>query len=341
MCFQLVAALVLHSAPQQVLVYLANEPSPTPRELENIKRIAGWLGESSEEGDRILAQGILEDLKVFPEVVATDLGAIRRHGAELSGVVIAHNRLVQSGTVLVARGGEQTPVPILLAPARDGREESNPLANAVNVAAVLDLAAQAFDPSNFEFVVVVESHGDELYAITPRLGLPTEGLTKEALFERVHGADNAFVQRFGIKTSELLDLLVQKRRARGFRTRLLILSSCESTVEMLPSEVPTVLVSKDGLPLLYGAVDFEKVLSSNEPSLDRRALSVLPPAPFEVADPSALPRRRLIARTREVVSVAPYYIPLAVWLVVFFWRRNQDARTQLTGRTTRGGVSRG
>ena len=71
---------------------------------------------------------------------------------------------------------------------------------------MLDLAASHFAPGEYEFVVVLESHENEQYAVTPRLGLPTEGLTEETLLNRVHGADNAFVERYGITTPALLEL---------------------------------------------------------------------------------------------------------------------------------------
>ncbi|MFZ5445941.1 MAG: hypothetical protein ACOZQL_38465 [Myxococcota bacterium] len=325
----LLAVFVLHSAPPQVLVYLANEPAPTATELENITRIAGWLEESTEESDHILAQGIREDLKTFPEVVAADVATIRRHAATLDGVVIAHNQLVKTGNVLIGRGERLETVPISLVQPADGREASNPLANLQNVAAVIELAARAFDPQEFEFVIVVESHGDESYAITPRLGLPTDGLTKDTLFERVHGADNPFIQRYGVKTSELLDLLALKRNTIEFRTKLLVLASCESTVELLPPALPAVLVAADGLPLEFGSVDFEKVLRSNESALDRRLLTVLTSGAFEIADPTVLPRRRLSRGMTELGRRLLYFIPLTLWFAVFVLRRRVNPPRRL------------
>ncbi len=318
------AAFFLHAAPAQVLIYLGNEPSPTPRESENIRQIAAWLESSPEENDRILSLGILEDLKTFPEVVATDLAAIERHSTELSGVVVSQNRLLQSGVVLVGRGGPLERVPITIGTPKDGREASNPIANPANLIAVLELAAREFDPTTHEFVVVVESHGDEIYAVTPRLGLPTEGLTKETLFARVHGSDNAFVQRYGITTADLLSILAEQKRKHGFTTKLAVLASCESTIEALPPEVPNALVAAGGEPLLYGSVDFEKVLSSKEPTLDRAFISALTPAPFEIADPSVLPARRRNAAIKDVTSRLPYFLPLLAWAVGFvIYRRRQ------------------
>ncbi len=287
------AALFIQAAPaRQVLVYLANEPAPTQREHENALRIAAWLASSPDEGEQLLSQGILLDLTLFPEVVATDVAAISRHPGSMSGVVIAHNRILKSGLVLVGRGNVPQLAPIIIEPPADAREESNPLSNVANVKRVLRLAATNFDPVEYEFVIVVESHGDEVYAVTPRLGLPTEGLTKEKLFERVRGSDNAFIQRYGITTVELLELLATERRHHGFRTKLVVLASCESTIERLLPEVPTALVAAGGLPLLFGAIDFEKVLTSSEPTLDRAFISVLTPAPFELADPALVVRRR-------------------------------------------------
>lgn len=312
-----------------MLVYLANEPALTARANENTRQIAAWLASSPEEGDHILSQGILVDLTLFPETVAINVAAITRHAASLGGVVIAHNRILQSGVILVGRGTAPQPVAINIMKPTDSREESNPLSNASNLMRVLALVATSFDPTEYEFVIVIESHGDEIYAVTPRLGLPTEGLTKEKLFERVHGSDNAFVQRYGITTVELLEILAAARRDFGLRTKLVVLASCESTIEKLLPEVPTALVAAGGLPLLIGAIDFEMVLSSHERTLDQALIAVLTPEPFEIADPDLVVRRRWVRRFEKMLRVLPFFGPLIIWIGAFAWFRRARARRAL------------
>lgn len=319
---------------REVLVYLANEPAPTLREGENIGRIVGWLQGSSSEDDRVLAAGILNDLRSFPAQVDSDVAAIGGHSNSLSGVLVATNRLLQSGAVLVSSAGEVLHrLPFSVTVPRDGREASNPLSSAANLSRVLELAASTFPPHDYDFVVVVESHGDEVYAVTPRLGLPTEGLTEEILINRVHGSDNAFVERYGITTAALLDLLVDQRRKRDFRTTLLVLASCESSIEEQPPEIPLALVAAHGLPLLFGVIDYEKVLTTSAPTLREAFVSVLTPAPFEIADPSAVVHRRWMERRERLLAVLPYFGPLAVWLGAFAWLRRSRARQSRTHRS--------
>ncbi|MBE2249577.1 MAG: hypothetical protein IAE78_08500 [Myxococcus sp.] len=306
----------------EVLVYVANEVSAAPAERANLERIAEWLRSSGDEGDRLLAEGLITDLALFPSAVDVDQAALTRLGPSRAGLVIATNRLAQAGQVLVAQHhGALASRPLTLPPPRDGREASSPLSNRVALERVLALAAEVFPPASHEFIVVIESHGDAEYALTPRLGLPTEGLTREALLARVHGADTAFVERYGVTTASLVDLLVELKRTRGFTTKLLVMASCESTLERLVPEVPLALVAAGGAPLEIGVIDYERVLSSPEPDLAKAFVATLTPAPFEVADPSVLPARRRMERLHRALAVAPWFLPLLAWFGVFGWRR--------------------
>lgn len=305
----------------EVLIYLGNEPSPTARQRESIRQLVGWLEGADDTEDRTLGLAVEADLALFPAFVDLDVGALRRLGPSRAAIVIATNRLAQQGVVLVApRGGAFEQRPLALEPPSDEREASNPLSNRANVARVFSAAMQAFPPQAHEFVVVTQSHGDEAYALTPRLGLPTEGLTRERLLARVHGADSVFVERYGTTTQALLNLLVELRRTAGFTTTLLVLSSCASTIEQLPPEVPRALVAAGGAPLDLGAINFGRVLLTPAPTVAQSLVTTLTPAPFEVADPAVLPARRRWQSLRRAGEVAPYLLPLLVWLSVVGWR---------------------
>lgn len=315
----------------EVLLYLGNEPSPTAAQRESIRDIVGWLDSSTDPADRNLGMAVEADLALFPAFVDLDVGALRRLGPSRAAIVIATNRLAQEGVVLVApRGGAFERRPLSLGPARDEREASNPLSSRANVARVLSVAMQAFPPASHEFVVVTQSHGDEEYALTPRLGLPTEGLTREGLLARVHGADSVFVERYGTTTQSLLSLLVELRRTAGFTTTLLVLSSCESTIEQLPAEVPRALVAAGGAQLDLGSINFGRVLMTPAPTVAQSLVTTLTPAPFELANPDVLPQRRRWQSLRRVLDVAPWFLPLLAWLAVVLWRTVKKPKAQRT-----------
>ncbi|MER2564143.1 MAG: hypothetical protein ABTQ32_25660 [Myxococcaceae bacterium] len=313
----LVAALLLASPRAEVLIYLANEPAPTAGEAENAHRIAGWLRESPERDDQLLGEGIEEDLRVFPTQVDVDVAAIERNLSRLAGVVVATNRLLKQGVVLVGRGERLGRVPLVVAPPRDGREASNPLSSAQNVRSVLERARVEF--AEADFVIAVQSHGDERYALTPRLGLPTEGLTREALLARVHGSNDVFVERYGIATGDLVSLV------GGVHPSLLVLASCRSTLEAFPAETPPTLVAANGDPLPYGAIDYERVFTSKASSLKHAFITELTASHFELATPETLERRRWVRASR----LLPYFLPLAAWLGAVVWFRRRRARPSL------------
>ena len=133
----------------------------------------------------------------------------------------------------------------------------------------------------------------------------------------MHGRDNAFVARYGVTTVDLVALVAKQRAARGLRTSLLALVSCNSVVERLPPEVPRILVAAGGEALVYGAVDYAAALAlTSSAPLSSSLIAAWTPRPLEVADPAVVAARRRHALLDRAQRVLPWLLPLAAWIVV-------------------------
>jgi hypothetical protein len=135
-----------------------------------------------------------------------------------------------------------------------------------------------------------------------------------------------------VTTQALIAELQTMTRQVGFRTSLLVLGSCEGTIEALPPELPLALVATDGRPLPIAPFPLARVFDSGAPTLARVFVAGLTPEPFEVADPAALPARRWRARLASVTRVAPWFIPFALWVVGFAWWRRRSRALKLSVR---------
>lgn len=333
MTLLLAALLAASGVPGEVVVYLGNAPAPSGEAERQLRQLAAWLDATGSAEDAVLAEGIRADLDDFPRAVAADVEALTRLGPSRAGVVLATNAQLKRGAVSVARrGGAFVEVPLELPPARDLREATSPLARAEVVRRVLELVAAHFPPAEHQLILAVHSHGDEAYALTPRVGLPFEGLTRERLLARVHGDEPTPAERLGVTTKALLGLLAEARARRGQAVALLVLATCEGTLDALPPEVPRALVAAGGGQLPFGAVDYGAVLAATAPSLVEAFVTTLTPAPLELAEADPLVPPRWSRALRRLLRASPWFLPVGLWLAVFVWRR-RVARGRSEGRS--------
>jgi hypothetical protein len=124
-------------------------------------------------------------------------------------------------------------------------------------------------------------------------------------------------------------MFARLHRTKGLEVALLVLNSCESTVAQLPEGVEAALVAAGGHPLQIDAIDFDRVLEADAPSLKEAFTSVLVPAPFELANDASRARRARAHLLSELLHRGPFFIPLGLWVVVML-RRSRGKASQET-----------
>ncbi|HEY1099984.1 MAG TPA: hypothetical protein VGF99_13700 [Myxococcota bacterium] len=310
----------------QALVLLANEPAPDDDERARVDEIIGWLASSDDDDhkddDHLLAASLMSDARDFPRAVDHLVDTLAAAATDLDGVAIVTNRGLRRGVLQMAWARQPLhdvafALPEAFLARADGRRRASPLSDAAVVEAVLARLHNSF--TGQRLVVVTFSHGDHEHALTPRLGLPTVGLTRETLLARVHGDeddddDRTPTTRYGMRTADLIERIEWHLP----NTELLVLGSCGSQLTTTPKFLKNVLVAKDGGPIAYGALDIGRVLARRGESktLKDAVVTTWTPAPFERADPQRVRDRERDATLARAGRLALWCTPLLLWLVV-------------------------
>jgi hypothetical protein len=174
--FGFLAADARGNDKREVFIFYANETGCSQDELQNYKTVIGWLRSANHHKARTIAAQLETDLNSFPARVNAEIGTIcdrlPKTSPNLSGVLFS-NHLARSGKFLVLRAGAQAfeEASISLGDSDDPVLKSNPLSNRLAMRRAFREVANRFDPQHHDFILVTNSHGSPIMAVTPRLGV--------------------------------------------------------------------------------------------------------------------------------------------------------------------------
>jgi hypothetical protein len=254
---------------QQVLLFYANETSPDSTEAANYQKILSWLVKNpSPEIDEIV-RSLKRDLQIFKRSVGEDIEAIQRASFPS---LIATNETVRSGYVL-AKQNELRRIKISVVPTSNYILQSNPLSQSSTFQRYLQIALSEFPPSQYSYALIVKSHGDTQYALTPRLAVRSEETTEQQLVAVANGkvAKSELPEwsknRLGVTKDDLLGVLNSAFTGKGYVLDWFVLDSCLSDSPdfdfSLFKNVRKVALNRWDRSARYHSLDYDQLKSSS------------------------------------------------------------------------------
>ncbi len=232
-------------APDQVLVYYANETAPDGQEAANYDTIIGWLRSGENDKHAQIAGQLERDRHIFPAAVDVETNVLL---SEMPGLengpqaVIFTNRLVRQGKCLMWRHGwtehRETDFP---APQDENYIlAANPLSRPETMRDVLVFVADQFSPDKHEFIFVTKSHGSGEKAIPAWLVVRAEVTSREELLRLASDATGVdelpeWAGSLGISKEEFFMILDESE----MQFSLVYWEACEAlSGEFRPTHVP-------------------------------------------------------------------------------------------------------
>ena len=314
----------------EVLVYYTNESAPAGAEARNLEVVTAWFRSSPVPLHHTIAGQL--DIDARLSQAAVEINTIEIAHLPFPAVIFS-NRLTRAGTCLVVRpDAPPVPHPFTVPPDDHYIVAANPLSKASTLSAALATAAAVFPPDQHDFLLVTQSHGSKVMALTPRLAVRHEETTREELLARATetpppGPPPAWANTVGVTKPQLLAALADAGRDHAMHFSLVYVEACHTDTpefarENLPPNVDRLLFIRSGawrLNVLY--LDVQRERRPGETFAD--ALVRTRSSKYVVVE-RAWPGWAFL---RSVPWL--YLAPLAVW---FLWLAD---RTRLTRRLRR------
>lgn len=327
------------ATPTDVLIYYANESSPTGPDAENYRTIIAWLDSSELAKAQAIAGGLKNEAALFGGAVAEERQALESQAPHCQPplpVLIFTNRLAQQGMFRLYRPGrdeEFTTSSIQRLTNENYIVESNPLSQGEMLKRALAAAAEHFDPRQYRFILVTKSHGGTNLALTVRLARRHEEITREQLLAGLRDGTSAVAAaEIGTSKEEFFAILRRAGEQQGMEFSLVFIEACQGTFEQpLAQQLPPnvrLLYASGNRYLQYQSLDYPRLLDRLDA---QHSLS-------KILDEELTPRYLALYRAPEAPPTAwrwLWCLPLAAWLVWMFvqWRHSR-ARDQRTTHAT-------
>ena len=259
--------LAAEPPPREVFLWYVNETSPNAAERENYDTIIEWLESGATEKTKKYAEGLKNELTLFPAAVEREQAAIEAGTLGAAGkleTMIVTNRLASKGKYRYYDAAQQqfAEGELAMPPSADYVLNSNPLVRGEVLKLVLAEAARRYDPAKHRFVLITKSHGGPDRALTVRLSRHSEQTTRELLLAALDGdpQDLPALIQYGVSKTGYFDALAAAGEGK-MKFSLVFLEACRGTIaagqeQMLPENVE-MLYTSGNRALQYSTLDYE------------------------------------------------------------------------------------
>lgn len=253
------------SRANEVLIFYANETSPSGLESTNYETFITWLHQIDTEKSRTIARALERDASDFPEAVAAEVTVISDailEGRINSSLVLFTNELARQGKFLVVSptaGSRQESIEI--SPTSSLVLTGNPLSRSEVLETALTRVSEVFPADEYEYVLITKSHGSLEFALTPRLHRDFRDWNLEKLRQSLGDDQPELLETFGITKQELFAAIERAGQLHHMTFKLIFIESCRgvfdsTTIERFPSNVERLYASGDRY-LQYQTLDYE------------------------------------------------------------------------------------
>ncbi len=187
-----------------VLIYYANETSPTSEEMKNFEHTITLLDSVQKAPHKEEAlktkNSILKDLVTFRATVESEFATIKdllpkAQGVSQVNAVLFSNYATRLGYFEYSKDGADFQksefAKVSGSDQWDYIYKSNPLSHTESLRAALKMTAKVFSPEKYSYVLITKSHGDENMILRPKLAFDSKGINQEKFLAMVYREENS------------------------------------------------------------------------------------------------------------------------------------------------------
>lgn len=322
-------AVATASQPRQVIVYYANETSPTAPASPNYQKLFEYLRISHPDWAETVITALTKDAELYPAHVERQIGVIARAAQDMAtDAVIFTNDLARKGLFRLVRStGETLEVPafrdLQLAP--NPILDESPLSRPETFAEALAILARLPETKERGVILITSSHGDETKAIIPRVTADLSRTDPQALASAVQQDEEPILWAVesGISKAAFWEILATAGSKLSFS--LIFRDACRSGVGTFSeySRIPTnvaMIAHTGSRDIKLDEIDYAALFADASgttplaPQLEER----LAAQGIEISSPRMILTGLMMSALRRV---APFllFLPLLAWLAFMIW----------------------